>query len=91
MSTSSRNPFRRPSPGWDLTGLARRPNQRGSQLGRVRLTFILAIHEALPKGPDLCTVLRKPPLFRTSTAFSMGAIRLPLSRTLFPALAGTVS
>jgi hypothetical protein len=56
VPTSSGNPFRRPSPGWDLTGLARGPNQllhqRGSQLGHARLTFTLAIREALSKGPD---------------------------------------
>jgi hypothetical protein len=46
-----------------LTGLARRPNQllhqRSSQLGHARLAFALNIREALSKGPDLCTVLRK--------------------------------
>ena len=78
----------------DLTGLVRRPNQlphqHGSQLGHAQLTFILAIREALSKGTDLCTVLCKTARLQDFNGLSMRAIRLPLSRTLFPALAGTV-
>jgi len=74
-----------------LTGLARRPNhllhQRGSHIGHARLTFILAIREALSKGPDLCTVLRKTARLQDFTGLSMRAVRLPLSRALFLALA----